>query len=87
MRFALDLFRHDLSPAEAFRMVTSGGAAALGIAASSGSLEQGKWADFQVVGNAGTAAEQVLERVVCEGSVQEVYTGGERYAGGVSGTT
>ena len=86
MRFALDLFRRDLSPAEAFRMVTSGGAAALGIAASNGSLEPGKWADFQVVGHAGTAAEQVLERVVCEGAVQEVYSGGERYAGGMYGT-
>jgi aminodeoxyfutalosine deaminase len=86
MRFALDLFRHDLSPAEVFRMVTSGGAAALGIAASSGSLEPGKWADFQVVGNGGAAAEQVLERVVLEGSVQEVYVGGERYVGDRYGT-
>jgi aminodeoxyfutalosine deaminase len=81
MRFALDLFRYDLSPAEAFCMVTGGGAAALGTAAANGSLEPGKRADFQVVGNAGTAAEKVLERVVCEGSVQEVYVGGERYAG------
>jgi cytosine/adenosine deaminase-related metal-dependent hydrolase len=86
MRFALDLFRHDLSPAEIFCMVTSGGAAALGIAASSGSLEPGKRADFQVVGNGGAAAEQVLERVVCEGSVQEVYVGGEQYVGGMYGT-
>jgi len=81
MRFALDLFRHDLAPAEAFRMVTSGGAAALGIGAFCGSLEPGKRADFQVVGNGGAAAEQVLERLVGEGTVQEVYAGGERYAG------
>jgi cytosine/adenosine deaminase-related metal-dependent hydrolase len=81
MRFALDLFKRDLSPAEVFSMVTSGGAAALGIAAASGSLEPGKWADFQVVGHGGAAAEQVLERVVHEGSVQEVYVGGKRYVG------
>ncbi|QEM67072.1 amidohydrolase family protein [Geobacter sp. FeAm09] len=85
MRFALDLFRHDLSVAEAFRMATSGGAAALGLATLCGSLEPGKRADFQVVENGGTAAERVLERVVCEGTVQEVYAGGERYAGGISG--
>ncbi|KAB0665426.1 amidohydrolase family protein [Oryzomonas japonica] len=81
MRFALDLFRHDLSPAEAFRMVTVGGATALGMASSCGSLEPGKRADFQVVGNGGAEAEKVLERLVGEGAVQEVYAGGERYAG------
>lgn len=81
MRFALNLFSRDLSPAEVFSMVTGGGAAALGIAASSGSLEPGKRADFQVVGTGGAAAEQVLERIVCEGTVQEVYAGGEQYVG------
>jgi cytosine/adenosine deaminase-related metal-dependent hydrolase len=81
MRFALDLFRHDLTPAEAFRMVTAGGAAALGMAASNGSLEPGKRADFQIVGNGGEWADKVLERVVCAGTVQEVYAGGERYVG------
>lgn len=86
LRFSLDLFQHDLSPHEAFRMVTLGGAAAIGIAASCGSLEPGKRADFQVVGNAGTEAGQVLERVVCEGSLQEVYVDGKRYAGGMFGT-
>jgi len=86
MRFALDLFRHDLSPAEVFRMVTCGGAAALGVAASSGSLEPGKRADFQVVGFGEASAEQVLERVVGEGSVQEVYVGGDQYVGGMYGT-
>lgn len=81
MRFALDLFRHDLSVAEAFRMVTVGGAAALGRISSCGTLEAGKRADFQVVGNGGTATEKVLERLVGEGTVHEVYAGGERYVG------
>lgn len=86
MRFALDLFRHDLSVAEVFRMVTAGGAAALGMASFCGSLEPGKRADFQVVGNGGAEAEQVLERLVGGGTVLEVYAGGERYVGGGGGT-
>ncbi|HEY4744333.1 MAG TPA: amidohydrolase family protein [Desulfuromonadaceae bacterium] len=81
MRYALATFPHDLSPAEVFRMATIGGAEALGIAAACGSLEIGKRADFQVVGNVGQAADTLLERAILEGKVQEVYAGGERYAG------
>jgi cytosine/adenosine deaminase-related metal-dependent hydrolase len=81
MRFALDAFPHELSPREVFRMATSGASAALGIDSACGSLEPGKRADFQVVGNAGVAAEKVLEEVIAAGVVQEVYMAGERYAG------
>jgi cytosine/adenosine deaminase-related metal-dependent hydrolase len=83
LRFALETFPHDLSEQDVFRMVTSGGAAALGIPASCGSLTVGKRADFQIIGNCGGSAENVLERVMREGSVQEVFVGGVRYAGDV----
>ncbi len=81
MRFALDVFPHDLSPAEAFRMATSAAAEAIGMAAVCGALEPGKRADFQVVGNVGTEAGKVLERAIADGQIQEVYAGGERYVG------
>jgi len=84
IRFALDAFPRDLSPADLFRMVTVGGASVLGIAASCGSLEVGKRADFQVVGNIGGGEGELLERLVQAGSVQEVYAGGERFAGKVN---
>jgi len=81
MRYALQAFPRDLSPQEVFTMATAKGAAALGISASHGSLEPGKRADFQVVGNVGQAADKLLERAIFEGDVQEVYAGGERYTG------
>ena len=81
LRFALEIFPHDLSEQDLFRMVTTGGAAALGIAASCGALEIGKRADFQVVGNCDGGEDGVLERVIRAGVVQEVYAGGVRYAG------
>ncbi|MDD2308577.1 MAG: amidohydrolase family protein [Desulfuromonadaceae bacterium] len=83
LRFALEIFPHDLSVQDVLHMVTSGGAEALGISAACGSLEAGKRADFQVIGNCGGSAENVLERVMREGSVQEVFVGGEHYAGNV----
>ncbi len=81
MRFVLKTFAHELSPPELFAMATIGGAEALGISASHGSLEPGKRADFQVVGNVGATAATLLERAVMEGDVREVYAGGERYVG------
>lgn len=76
MRFALDLFSDELSPADVFRMATSGGAAALGLSASLGSLEPGKRADFQVVAHAGSDEKGLLERVIGRGKVADVYLGG-----------
>ncbi len=81
MRFALDLFSKDISPADLFRMVTVGGAAATGISERCGSLEAGKRADFQVVSNIGGGESGLLERLVHCGVVQEVYVGGECFAG------
>ena len=79
LRFALDTFPLDLSEQDVFRMVTSGGAAALGISAACGTLEAGKRADFQVIRNCDGGEHGVLERVMREGRVQEVFTGGVRY--------
>lgn len=81
LRFALDNFPNDLSGQDVFRMVTIGGAAALGISAAGGSLEAGKRADFQVVGNCPGGEGGVLERVMREGVLQELYLGGVRYTG------
>jgi cytosine/adenosine deaminase-related metal-dependent hydrolase len=86
IRFALDSFPADLSPADLFRMVTSGGAAALGIDRSHGSLEIGKRADFQVVGRIGDGQQGLLERIMLHGVVNDVYVGGVRY-GEESGLT
>jgi cytosine/adenosine deaminase-related metal-dependent hydrolase len=83
VRFALETFPDDLSEQDVLRMVTTGGAAALGISESCGSLETGKRADFQVIGNCDGGVARLLERVVREGRVQEVFAGGERYAGNV----
>lgn len=83
LRFALETFPDDLSEPELFRMVTAGGAAALGISSTCGSLEPGKRADFQVIGNCGGDEGVVMERVVREGILQEVFAGGVRYAGDV----
>lgn len=81
MRFALETFPNDLSEQEVFRMATSGGAAAVGISAECGSLEAGKRADFQVIGNCGGTDDGVLERVIRGGELHELYVGGKRYAG------
>jgi cytosine/adenosine deaminase-related metal-dependent hydrolase len=76
MRFTLDQFQDELSPADLFRMVTSAGAAALGLSASLGSLEVGKRADFQVVSHAGSDEKDLLERVIGQGRIVDVYLSG-----------
>lgn len=76
MRFALDLFSEDLSPADVFRMVTSGGAAALGLTPLLGSLESGKRADFQIVSHCGTVEKGLLERVIGQGKIVDVCLNG-----------
>lgn len=81
LRFALESFPDLLTEQDLLRMVTTGGAAALGVAASCGSLEVGKRADVQVVGNCAGGAAGVVERVMREGKLQEVYLSGTRYQG------
>jgi len=76
MRFALDLFPDELSPADVFRMATSGGAAALGLSESLGSLENGKRADFQVITHVGTEEKGLLERVIGQGKIVDVWLSG-----------
>jgi cytosine/adenosine deaminase-related metal-dependent hydrolase len=76
MRFALDLFSEELSPADVLRMVTSGGAAALGLSTSIGSLDVGKRADFQVISHVGTDKKGLLERIIGQGRIADVCLNG-----------
>lgn len=79
LRFALDQFPADLSAPDLFRMVTRGGAVALGIQGDHGSLEKGKRADFQIVGQAGERESGLVERVMLRGTVEDVYVAGARF--------
>jgi cytosine/adenosine deaminase-related metal-dependent hydrolase len=76
MCFALDRFPDLLSPADVFRMATTGGAAALGLLNSLGSLERGKRADFQIISHVGTEENGLLERVIGRGKIADVYLSG-----------
>jgi cytosine/adenosine deaminase-related metal-dependent hydrolase len=76
MRFALDFFQEELSPFEVFQMATSGGAAALGLSSSLGSLQTGKRADFQIISHVGTEEKDLLERVIGEGRIVDVCLNG-----------
>ena len=76
MRFALNQFSAELSPADVFRMATTGGAAALGLSSSVGALEAGKRADFQVVSHCGSDEKRLLERVIGQGKIVDVCLNG-----------
>lgn len=73
IRFALDIYRGELSPDDLLVMATSGGAAGLGLADAVGSLEPGKRADFQVVELDGACTAQ---RLLGHGKLQAVLVGG-----------
>ena len=79
IRFTLRTFKNELSSAEVFRMVTLGGAEALGLNAAQGSLEEGKRADFQIVGFFDEGNRDVLEQVMLQGTVEEVYVAGKKF--------
>lgn len=85
LRFALGIFAEELTEQDVLRMATTGGAAALGLSAACGSLEAGRRADFQVVGNFDGGEGRVLERVMRDGVLTELYVGGMRYAGAPAG--
>jgi cytosine/adenosine deaminase-related metal-dependent hydrolase len=86
MRFALDAFL-ELSPADMLEMVTVGGAAALGMAAAHGSLEAGRQADFQVIGHIGEGTEELLERIIYQGMLEDVYLAGGSYTAAAAGSS
>ncbi len=81
LRFAREVYAGELSDADLFAMVTCGGAEALGIALRCGTLERGKRADFQVIGNCSGGEGELLSRVLDGGALQELYLGGVRYGG------
>lgn len=83
LRFALEVFADVLTEEDVLHMVTAGGAAALGVSATCGSLEVGKRADFQVIGNCEGDEGSVLKRVMRDGALRELYIGGVRYGGNV----
>lgn len=81
VRFALDNYCGELTAADLLRMVTVGGAAALGVADQCGSLAVGRRADFQVVSGAGHNSATLVEQLMREGALHELYLSGVPYRG------
>lgn len=69
IRFALDEYRGELSPEELLQMATAGGAAGIGMSDTTGRLEPGRRADFQVVK---TGSHCSAERLLDNGSLAGV---------------
>jgi cytosine/adenosine deaminase-related metal-dependent hydrolase len=80
-RFALEAFSGQLDEHDLFCMVTTGGAAALGMTDQCGVLAVGRRADFQVVAGGTDATATVLQRLMREGKVREVFVAGSSYGG------
>lgn len=64
---------------ELIAMATIGGARALQIEASAGSLEPGKRADFQVLSCGSVSETSVHAALLAKGRLEQVYVAGERY--------
>ncbi len=78
MRFLLADSPEVFSPGEILRMATLGGAEVIGLDKETGSLEQGKRADFLVMGfERECRANDLPGAVIEEGRLMEVVTGGE----------
>jgi cytosine/adenosine deaminase-related metal-dependent hydrolase len=84
MRFAGDTFAKELSPTDLFQMANLGGAAALGIESTQGSLEPGKQANFQIIRlpEKPLTPETLPENILYEGSLNGVFVKGARVDGG-----
>uniref|UniRef100_C6E3N7 Amidohydrolase n=1 Tax=Geobacter sp. (strain M21) TaxID=443144 RepID=C6E3N7_GEOSM len=67
------------SAEELIAMATIGGARALQIEASAGSLEPGKRADFQVLSLGSVSETSVHAALLSKGRLEQVYVAGERY--------
>lgn len=66
-----------LTPSEILRMATLGGATALGLAHETGSLEEGKRADFLVMGLEQAVSVEDVPAAILEGKLLEVAPAGE----------
>ncbi len=78
MNFLWRNFPGVFTPEEILHMATLGGAGAIGLAHETGSLEEGKRADFLVMGLAGIPPQDDLPRAILEeGRLVEVVAGGE----------
>lgn len=81
LRFALDTFPNDLSETDMLRMVTIGGAEALGIDKECGTLTVGKRADIQVLTCCGDKENRLIEQVLRQERLQDVFVAGVSYTG------
>ncbi|HEY6008687.1 MAG TPA: amidohydrolase family protein [Geobacteraceae bacterium] len=79
MRFTLHEFPGEFSPDELLRMVTVGGARAIGRSSDLGSLEKGKRADFLVVRlPEKTTGVALAEALIDAGELEETFVGGRK---------
>jgi cytosine/adenosine deaminase-related metal-dependent hydrolase len=78
MRYMLTDSPDVFTPGELLRMATLGAAEAVGLDKETGSLEEGKRADFLVMGfNGNSGAKDLPRAIIEEGKLMEVITGGE----------